>query len=153
MMQTEGNNDFKEGGEDTEGKKYESLDEMWENELSHSDEWYKKADQYWSSVDATVDGMLGGFSHISGEDIRGSNELLKELFTGHKMGKTRALDCGAGIGRITKDLLLPVFESVDLLEQNVGFVEKAKEELGDKVKNFYAQGLQDFTFPEVSDSP
>eukprot|EP01117_Protostelium_nocturnum_P014997 TRINITY_DN5770_c0_g1_i3.p1 TRINITY_DN5770_c0_g1~~TRINITY_DN5770_c0_g1_i3.p1 ORF type:complete len:105 (+),score=24.77 TRINITY_DN5770_c0_g1_i3:41-355(+) len=91
MMQTEGNNDFKEGGEDTEGKKYESLDEMWENELSHSDEWYKKADQYWSSVDATVDGMLGGFSHISGEDIRGSNELLKELFTGHKMGKTRAL--------------------------------------------------------------
>ena len=36
-------------------------------------------------------------------------------------------DCGAGIGRVTKNLLLPLFDTVDLVEQNPDFVEKAKE--------------------------
>ena len=37
------------------------------------------------------------------------------------------LDCGAGIGRVTKNLLLPLFETVDIVEQNPDFVEKAKD--------------------------
>ena len=39
------------------------------------------------------------------------------------------LDCGAGIGRITKNLLLPLFDVVDMVEQNAGFLEKAREYL------------------------
>ena len=35
-------------------------------------------------------------------------------------------DCGAGIGRVSKRLLLPLFESVDLVEQNPQFLERAK---------------------------
>ena len=38
----------------------------------------------------------------------------------------RALDCGAGIGRVSKKLLLPLFSEVDLLEQNPAFLERAK---------------------------
>lgn len=38
----------------------------------------------------------------------------------------RALDCGAGIGRVSKRLLLPLFSEVDLVEQNPAFLEKAK---------------------------
>ena len=47
----------------------------------------------------------------------------------------RALDCGAGIGRITKHLLVKHFTKVDLVEQNKLFLEKAKEYLktSDKV--------------------
>ena len=36
------------------------------------------------------------------------------------------LDCGAGIGRVTKNLLLPLFDTVDMVEQNPDFLEKAK---------------------------
>ena len=35
-------------------------------------------------------------------------------------------DCGAGIGRVSKRLLLPLFESVDLVEQNPEFLERAR---------------------------
>ena len=38
----------------------------------------------------------------------------------------RALDCGAGIGRISKRLLIPLFAQVDLVEQNPTFLEQAK---------------------------
>ena len=41
-------------------------------------------------------------------------------------GTRRALDCGAGIGRVSKRFLLPLFQEVDLLEQNSAFLEKAK---------------------------
>lgn len=36
-------------------------------------------------------------------------------------------DCGAGIGRVTKNLLLPLFDTVDLVEQNPDFLERAKD--------------------------
>ena len=58
----------------------------------------------------------------------------------------RALDCGAGIGRITKHLLVKHFTKVDLVEQNKLFLEKAKEYLktSDKVDHLYCCGLQNF---------
>ena len=42
------------------------------------------------------------------------------------MCPSRALDCGAGIGRVSKRVLLPLFSEVDLVEQNQSFLEKAK---------------------------
>eukprot|EP00126_Sphaerothecum_destruens_P010678 Sdes_comp20791_c0_seq1m16990 len=54
--------------------------------------------------------------------------------------------CGAGIGRVTKRLLLPLFDEVDLVEQNSTFLERAKDYVcSDRAKNFYCSGLQDFT--------
>ena len=62
----------------------------------------------------------------------------------------RAIDCGAGIGRITKHLLIKHFDKVDLVEQNKIFLEKAKEYLSasDKVGHLYCCGLQNFV-PEA----
>lgn len=65
-------------------------------------------------------------------------------------GKTRpgcALDCGAGIGRITKRLLLPLFRTVDLVDVTQEFLDKARSYLGEeakRVENYYCCGLQDF---------
>ena len=42
-------------------------------------------------------------------------------------GKQRALDCGAGIGRITKHLLQRHFKYVDLVEQNKAFLDGFNE--------------------------
>ena len=65
-------------------------------------------------------------------------------------GKARALDCGAGIGRITKYLLKRHFKDIDLVEQNKKFLEKAVEYLctegNDESKHeFFCSGLQNFT--------
>ncbi len=35
-------------------------------------------------------------------------------------------DCGAGIGRVSKRLLIPLFSEVDLVEQNATFLERSK---------------------------
>ena len=35
-------------------------------------------------------------------------------------------DCGAGIGRITKHLLLRQFDVVDMVEQNKAFLDRAE---------------------------
>ena len=54
-------------------------------------------------------------------------------------------DCGSGIGRITKRLLLPLFSSVDMVEQNETFLQKSATYLGpagDRVERKIAQGLQ-----------
>ena len=66
--------------------------------------------------------------------------------------KHRALDCGAGIGRITKHLLTKHFDKVDLVEQNKLFLEKAKDYLkgSDKVDRLFCSGLQNFVHEDQS---
>lgn len=64
-----------------------------------------------------------------------------------KTGRGCALDCGAGIGRITKRLLLPLFNTVDLVDVTQEFLDKAKAYLGEESKrvgNYFCSGLQDF---------
>jgi len=41
-----------------------------------------------------------------------------------KIRRCRALDCGAGIGGVTKNLLLPLFDAADMLEVNQNFSRK-----------------------------
>lgn len=81
--------------------------------------------------------MLGGFAYLSPIDIRDSLQFLmaiKQLQNDQIFHVTfrRALDCGAGIGRVTKNLLLPLFEdSVDLLEQSEKLLRAAPDYIGD----------------------
>ena len=107
------------------------------NEETNTD-YYKAAADYWQNVTPTIDGMLGGFAKISHTDIDGSNKFLKFLLRGgvggSGPGTERALDCGAGIGRITKHLLTKHFNTVDLVEQDKHFLEKAREYLAGNSK-------------------
>lgn len=116
-------------------------------------QFYKKAKNYWSKVSPTINGVLGGFGHISECDIKGSENFLEKLFQLKKPpGNTRALDCGAGIGRITKHLLIKHFQVVDLIDQNPDFVEKAKEYVSsDHLGKLYCDGLQCFKPEEKYD--
>ena len=67
------------------------------------------------------------------------------------------MDCGAGIGRITKHLLQRHFKGVDLVEQNKAFLEKAVEYVscegrGGYKSKFFCSGLQNFVpQPETYD--
>ena len=58
-----------------------------------------------------------------------------------------ALDCGSGIGRITKNLLIRHFERVDLVEQSSKFLEAAKsllQQYSSKIGEFYPLGNKFF---------
>ncbi|TRY63107.1 hypothetical protein TCAL_03914 [Tigriopus californicus] len=98
---------------------------------------YELGADYWSKVDPTIDGMLGGFAQISPLDIEGSSSPS----TG------RALDCGAGIGRVTKYLLQRHFQTVDMVEQDAKFLDHSRAYLGptSKVDQRFCSGLQSFT--------
>lgn len=57
--------------------------------------------------------------------------------------RKNALDCGAGIGRITGNLLTRFFDNVDLVEQNPKFLEQAQLYLKSsihKIGQFYPTG-------------
>ncbi len=87
--------------------------------------------EYWSGQEASVDGMLGGFGSLDGEDIRASTAFLDRVMPRKQRCGGRALDCGAGIGRVTKHLLIPAgFEPVDLLDINQGFLDQAPAFVG-----------------------
>lgn len=109
---------------------------------------YESAQKYWSDIPATVDGVLGGFGFISDIDIEGSRIFLESLLSCNKAPCTDlALDCGAGIGRITKNLLLPYFQLVDVVEPDSKFIKTIKNYVGEhqsKIDTLYEVGLQDF---------
>ncbi|RWS00958.1 N-terminal Xaa-Pro-Lys N-methyltransferase 1-like protein [Dinothrombium tinctorium] len=134
--------------------------------LAEKDEesFYNRGKNYWSTVEPTVDGMLGGFSSISAIDIQSSSRFLCQFFApiqclekGSRENDLHVafrenklcLDCGAGIGRVTKHLLLNFFEKVHLLEQNTAFLETAKTYIGQetfaqRVDKVYACSIHRF---------
>lgn len=125
------------------------VDEHSPQELS----WYASAHKYWDdeiNCPLSESGVLGGFAHISDVDIRDSKRFLQ-----HVRDTVRpewvchaAVDCGAGIGRVSKWLLLPMFDHVDLVEQSPrllrGVPQYLEADEQARVRNLYCMGLQDF---------
>ncbi|KFY45946.1 hypothetical protein V494_00703 [Pseudogymnoascus sp. VKM F-4513 (FW-928)] len=102
--------------------------------------------EYWAGINADVDGMLGGFPHVSRVDLQGSRALMAKLgvLAGRKEGDAkplgRAVDCGAGIGRITRGLLLSLAEKVDIVEPIQKFTDALADVEG--VGEVYNVGLE-----------
>ncbi|KAK6267519.1 hypothetical protein QUC31_011679 [Theobroma cacao] len=154
-------------GFDSDGREFKNAQEMWREQIGEADEgenhkktqWYSEGVAYWEGVEASVDGVLGGFGQVNEADIKGSevflNTLLHERFDGGGRNQHLvALDCGSGIGRITKNLLIRYFNEVDLLEPVSHFLDAARESLSQeyflssdahKATNFYCVSLQEFT--------
>ncbi|KAH7308711.1 alpha-N-methyltransferase NTM1 [Stachybotrys elegans] len=110
--------------------------------------------QYWQSVTADDNGMLGGipsckgFSSISKIDLQGSRTFLARLGIGAKAGRqpvANALDGGAGIGRITQGLLVQIAENVDVVEPEEKFTRLLVDKPG--VGHIFNVGLQDWQPP------
>lgn len=112
---------------------------------------YDDAVKYWSSQEASVNGVLGGFGNtvVPRVDIIGSNAFFKRLaMPDSKTSNGKyALDIGAGIGRVTRDFLVNIADKVDVLEPAGPLIEQAKKELGPhgkKIGEYYEMGMQDF---------
>ena len=94
----------------------------------HVDEqaWYESTLLHWKTAVSAEsdDGVLGGYGSIDSEDTEGSLEFLstnRQFASWHSGGSlplpgTRALDCGAGVGRVSEGVLLKVCETVQLVE-------------------------------------
>ena len=144
---------------------YSSVEELWEDQGVSDDcsaAWYRRAAAYYDdSCPPTIDGVLGGFASISGLDLEGSLHFVTDLvqvrpeaigwLTPLKGGSCRACECGAGLGRITKGLLLssalPGLTHCDLVEVSESLLCAAPEYLGDSISSkcrFFCVGLQDW---------
>lgn len=112
----------------------------------------KRGVEYWEGVEASVDGVLGNFGHVSRVESLGSRTFLLNMLPhlsfcapasanvssaqwkkdkiaargGPGKACTRALDCGAGVGRVTENSLLPIFDEVHMIEPVHKFLLEAK---------------------------
>jgi len=108
---------------------------------------------YWNSVEATPNGMLGGYERISRIDIQGSKSFFAKL----KLDRTpplRIADCGAGIGRVTKNFLSKINSEVvvDIVEPVKKFTDEiakpenfAEEKAAGKIGEIVNVGLETWT--------
>ncbi|XP_016076812.1 PREDICTED: alpha N-terminal protein methyltransferase 1B [Miniopterus natalensis] len=114
-------------------------------------QFYARAKLYYQEVPATEEGMMGNFIELSNPDIQASREFLRKFVGGPgRAGTDCALDCGSGIGRVSKHVLLPVFNSVELVDMMESFLLEAQNYLqaeGDKVESYHCCSLQEFTPP------
>ncbi|KAM7530361.1 hypothetical protein LguiB_033771 [Lonicera macranthoides] len=150
------------GGSASDGREFKNAEEMWREEIGDQNkktQWYHKGVSYWEGVEASLDGVLGGYGHVNEADVKASEDFLNTLLADRfpDAGKNQhlvALDCGAGVGRVTKNLLIRYFNEVDLLEPVLHFLEAARENLAPqnlmvsemhKASNFYCVPLQEFT--------
>ena len=60
-------------------------------------------------------------------------------------GFDSALDCGAGIGRVSKETLIKKFKNVDLLEPAATQLDQARKEIP-SARSFFCEGMQEHNF-------
>ncbi|KAL9003134.1 MAG: hypothetical protein Q9188_003976 [Gyalolechia gomerana] len=125
------------------------------NQISRTD-----ALNYWNSIPATVNGMLGGFPQISRTDLRGSLNFIAKLrrlapVSSSQSGPLiRGVDCGAGIGRVTAGVLSKVCGVLDIVEPVEKFAKEVRSAnlLGEgKIDELYVVSLQDWVPREKYD--
>lgn len=119
--------------------------------------------EFWQNKSSQLSSMCG-FEDIHKEDIKNTNNLLKDYI--NLENNKSVLEIGAGIGRITFNCLFDKFDYIDILDSNEEFLKKAKEfqelNFGDintnfnlnnskKIKNFYCEFLQNFKFNKSYD--
>jgi protein N-terminal methyltransferase len=105
---------------------FRSLAEFWA--AFPADSWYPSGASYWDKVTCDDSGMLGGLMELKEPDERSSLALVQAL-QGSGTGRKRACDVGGGIGRVTQNVLLKCFETVELVEQCPAFLERAARDL------------------------
>ncbi len=149
------------GGKDNRQRAFADPDEFWseyaadaggggEGEGGSRAAWYGRSAAYWGGVSADINGMLGGLQEVHAVDAEASLAFIDELRGGNAsaapLADGCALDCGAGIGRVSNSVLLQRFSSVELLEPSAAFLATAAKTLdASRVRASHQLALQDFT--------
>ena len=138
-------------GSDDSGLAYGSLQALWAEQARRHEE-YAAANTAWWDADgyggaSDDEAMIGDGG--SGEDLEHSQRLLDAVRAAHPQLLMRsALDVGAGVGRVTKGVLLRRCERVALLEPCERWLKQARRYLGNKRAQrctFVCSTLQDYS--------
>lgn len=122
-------------GCDDMGNFYNSHSELEEVQSRNRASWYDTNKQWW------VDGGYGGLTDDeamigdgnSHQDCEEGLAFLDRLISSRPSGGlSNAIDAGAGVGRITKNILLKRFGQVNLIEGDVAISKRSRSYLGRK---------------------
>ena len=136
-------------GIDSEDDRVGTIGSLNRDYMTNRQDWYGAALDYWDDTEATVDGMLGGFAQLSPSDLAASQRFLLYLqdTTRPDLRFEVSCECGAGIGRVTKNMFLPLnFARCDIVEVSAELISQSPDYIGDLASRckFYCTGLQDF---------
>jgi protein N-terminal methyltransferase len=151
-----------------ESRRFSTPWEMWvavkvidsdSGNLTSAEEWYGKAAKHYEQrCSPTLDGVLGGFANISDIDIEGSRQFVSEIEgtrpSSFQWSLGAAVEFGAGIGRVTKGLLLDLdFCHYDVVESNAQLLAAAPDYIGTRDGaercRYYCSSLQNWFAPRV----
>jgi protein N-terminal methyltransferase len=124
-------------GVDDAGNYYNSHDELAKTQLLNREEYYDANDKFWSEggyggkTDDEVMVGDGGGAEDGVEGLAFLDRLLARQST-MPAKPSVAVDLGAGVGRVTKMILLKRYDEVRLVEPNEGFSKHSKVYLGRK---------------------
>ncbi len=121
--------------------------------IKNDDLKYEQIKKFWANSESSVSGVLYGYTETNIPDIKSSNELMKDLIQNKIINSNRAIDCCAGVGRVTSNVLMNYFQEIDIMEQDEKYIQKCKSDFSSnpKVKNVYQSTLQDFKFKKSYD--
>lgn len=105
------------------------MDSFYSELYKNKDAWYSMTKKYWEDTDSSSKGMLGGYTHVNNTDIITSREILSDLIKKKFFVPKNVIEYGAGIGRVSENLLVEYFNDIVVLEQNENFLKKAEENL------------------------
>ncbi|KAL1525121.1 hypothetical protein AB1Y20_019993 [Prymnesium parvum] len=140
-------------GRDDMGRSYDSLAELWEDQAVRYVEYYEANARWWDADgyggSADEEAMIGDCR--SEEDVAQSLEFLDAVRGSRPhLRLERALDGGAGVGRVTKHVLLRRCENVCLVEPCERWLKQARRYLGNKRAqrcSFVCERLEEYVPP------
>jgi len=136
-------------GRDDTGRFYASLDELWAEQREQRAAFYAANSAWWDDGGyngATDEAAMIGDEH-SEADTEESGRFLDDLLARHGLRVSSALDAGAGVGRVTKHVLLRRCAEVHLLEACEVWSKQSRRYLGKKRAlscSFINQRLEEF---------
>ena len=123
-------------GMDDCGNRFASLVELWADQAAHRTAYYAANQTFWDDdgyAGSTDEEAMIGDATTSATDVEHSLRLLDDLRAKHPSLLLRsALDCGAGVGRVTKHVLLKRCDHVCLLEGCERWLRQTRRYLGNK---------------------
>jgi len=86
--------------------------------------------------------MLGGLGVLHSADVNDSKRFIARWYQEDTDSLSLAMDVGAGIGRVSENVLLHFFKSVSVLESDERFIEQAKDRLNNRLLAAHHMRLQ-----------
>jgi len=123
------------GGDDDTGRAYATLGELWAMQSAQRDAFYKANDAWWAAggyCGATDDCAMIGDDDGEAEALASAAFLDALLGRRPELRLSAVLDAGAGVGRVTKHVLLKRSGRVTLLEACPEWSRQSRRYLGKK---------------------